>query len=183
MTYFKTSPAVDRLGIAGLRRRKTNYLAGGHVERAYEPRVFEVLLERESESDLYVRLRKGHVPGTTVFLCSLASPGVAVFQMPECSLTFLCCALNLQMDSGGPVLWQNPTSRRLVLVGAISYGGVCGVGSGVNTRVGGYIDWIFSVTPGNDFTRFEGRWRTGNLCSRNCHGVFFLSDARYCNIE
>lgn len=60
-----------------------------------------------------------------------------------------------QMDSGGPVLWQNPTSRRLVLVGAISYGGVCGVGSGVNTRVGGYIDWIFSVTP----------------------------DARYCNIE
>lgn len=55
-----------------------------------------------------------------------------------------------QMDSGGPVLWQNPTTRRLVLVGIINYGRGCGYTSGVNCRVGGYVDWIVSVTRGTD---------------------------------
>ncbi|KAK9309603.1 hypothetical protein QLX08_000821 [Tetragonisca angustula] len=52
-----------------------------------------------------------------------------------------------QMDSGGPVLWQDPTTRRLVLIGIISMGRGCGVTAGLNTRVGAYIDWIVSVTP------------------------------------
>ncbi|XP_020282728.1 venom serine protease 34-like [Pseudomyrmex gracilis] len=54
-----------------------------------------------------------------------------------------------QFDSGGPVLWQNPTTRREVLVGVISFGSGCGTDKpGINTRVGMYIDWILGVTPG-----------------------------------
>ncbi|XP_066600685.1 venom serine protease 34-like [Prorops nasuta] len=52
-----------------------------------------------------------------------------------------------QFDSGGPVLWENPTTRQLLLIAVISYGRVCGADSpGVNTRVGSYIDWIVSET-------------------------------------
>ncbi|XP_076628671.1 venom serine protease 34 [Colletes latitarsis] len=60
-----------------------------------------------------------------------------------------------QMDSGGPVLWQNPTTRRIVLIGIINYGSGCGVTSGVNCRVGGYIDWIVSVTPDTEYCIIE----------------------------
>lgn len=52
------------------------------------------------------------------------------------------------MDSGGPVLWQNPTTRRLVLIGIIAKGRSCAVVGGVNARVGAYIDWIISATSG-----------------------------------
>lgn len=55
-----------------------------------------------------------------------------------------------QMDSGGPVLWQNPTTKRFVVVGIISMGIGCGDTGGVNTRVGAYIDWIVSETAGSN---------------------------------
>lgn len=55
-----------------------------------------------------------------------------------------------QMDSGGPVLWQNPTTKRFVLVGIISMGIGCGDTAGVNTKVGAYIDWIVSETAGSN---------------------------------
>lgn len=54
------------------------------------------------------------------------------------------------MDSGGPVLWEDPKTRRLVLVGIISSGSGCGSKPGINTRVGGYINWIRDVTSGKD---------------------------------
>jgi len=55
-----------------------------------------------------------------------------------------------QFDSGGPVVWQNPTTRRVVLIGIISYGIACGNNNpGVNTRVGAYLDWISNETPGD----------------------------------
>ncbi|XP_029159495.1 venom serine protease 34-like [Nylanderia fulva] len=61
-----------------------------------------------------------------------------------------------QFDSGGPVLWQNPTTRREVLVGIISFGTGCGNNEpGINTRVGTYIDWILSVTSGTDYCKSE----------------------------
>ncbi|XP_015596057.1 venom serine protease 34 isoform X2 [Cephus cinctus] len=61
-----------------------------------------------------------------------------------------------QFDSGGPVLWQNPSSRRLVCAGIISFGGVCASDTpGVNTRVGAYMNWILSVTPGINYCRLE----------------------------
>lgn len=60
----------------------------------------------------------------------------------------------LQFDSGGPVLWQNPTTRREVLVGIISFGNGCGNNEpGINTRVGIYIDWILHVTSGK-YTKY-----------------------------
>lgn len=52
------------------------------------------------------------------------------------------------MDSGGPVLWQNPRTKRLVNIGIISWGAECGKYPNGNTKVGSYIDWIVSQTPG-----------------------------------
>lgn len=59
------------------------------------------------------------------------------------------------MDSGGPVLWQNPRTKRLVHVGIISWGAECGKYPAGNTKVGSYINWIVSQTPGisNDTNR------------------------------
>lgn len=52
------------------------------------------------------------------------------------------------MDSGGPVLWKNPSTKRLVLVGIISSGTDCGGASpGVNTRVGSFMDFIWDQRP------------------------------------
>ncbi|XP_003700816.2 venom serine protease 34-like isoform X1 [Megachile rotundata] len=56
-----------------------------------------------------------------------------------------------QFDSGGPVLWQNPTTKRLVLVAVISAGTDCGVTAGLNTRVGAYLDWIVSATSDSSY--------------------------------
>ncbi|XP_034950561.1 uncharacterized protein [Chelonus insularis] len=53
-----------------------------------------------------------------------------------------------QYDSGGPVLWQNPTTRRIVLIGMIGYGGLCADGKpAVNSKVGAYMDWIVLQVP------------------------------------
>ncbi|XP_014475331.1 PREDICTED: venom serine protease 34-like [Dinoponera quadriceps] len=61
-----------------------------------------------------------------------------------------------QFDSGGPVLWQNPSTKREVLVGIISFGIACGNNKpGVNTRVSSYIDWILSETPGTNYCKVE----------------------------
>ncbi|XP_018378020.1 PREDICTED: venom serine protease 34-like [Trachymyrmex cornetzi] len=61
-----------------------------------------------------------------------------------------------QFDSGGPVLWQNPTTKREVLVGVITAGMGCGSNkAGINMRVGAYIDWILSVTPGINYCMSE----------------------------
>ncbi|XP_014477083.1 PREDICTED: venom serine protease-like [Dinoponera quadriceps] len=55
-----------------------------------------------------------------------------------------------QMDSGGPLLWKNPTTHNIVLTGIISAGMGCGSGiPSVNTRAGAYVDWIESVTGKN----------------------------------
>lgn len=55
------------------------------------------------------------------------------------------------MDSGGPVLWQNPTTLNLVLVGITSTGIGCGTTEpSISTRTGAFIDWIMSVTPGKN---------------------------------
>lgn len=54
-----------------------------------------------------------------------------------------------QSDSGGPLLWQDANTRRLQLVGVISYGIGCATSRpAVNTRVTSYLTWIISVTPG-----------------------------------
>ncbi|XP_012253672.2 venom serine protease 34-like [Athalia rosae] len=61
-----------------------------------------------------------------------------------------------QFDSGGALLWQNPNTMRLVGIGVVSYGLICAdTTPGVNTRVGAYMNWILSVTPGADYCRVE----------------------------
>ncbi|KAG5893921.1 hypothetical protein JTB14_028731 [Gonioctena quinquepunctata] len=52
-----------------------------------------------------------------------------------------------QSDSGGPLFWMDTGSRRLQLVGVLSYGlGCASELPGVNTRVTSYISWIVSKT-------------------------------------
>ncbi|KAL0117195.1 hypothetical protein PUN28_010202 [Cardiocondyla obscurior] len=61
-----------------------------------------------------------------------------------------------QMDSGGPLLWQNPTTQRLVLVGIVSAGiGCASTEPSIAMRVGAYIDWIKYVTPGVQYCQIE----------------------------
>ncbi|XP_018791858.1 PREDICTED: venom serine protease [Bactrocera latifrons] len=50
-----------------------------------------------------------------------------------------------QYDSGGPVVWR---SSRMFLVGCISFGQACGqpYGTGVNTRITYFLNWIRQVT-------------------------------------
>lgn len=51
------------------------------------------------------------------------------------------------MDSGGPVLWKNPYTKKWVLVGLISYGQGCGTYEvSVNVRVPAYLEWIEQKT-------------------------------------
>ncbi|KAH0566767.1 venom serine protease-like [Cotesia glomerata] len=51
-------------------------------------------------------------------------------------------------DSGGPVLWRNPETRRIILIALIIYGMACSTGSpSVNTDVSYYVDWIVSKKP------------------------------------
>lgn len=55
------------------------------------------------------------------------------------------------MDSGGPLLWHNPTTDRCLLIGIISAGVGCASNDpAVAMRTGAFIDWIVSVTPGKD---------------------------------
>ncbi|XP_046827166.1 venom serine protease-like [Vespa crabro] len=53
-----------------------------------------------------------------------------------------------QFDSGGPILWQNPLSNRVFLLGIINYGKTCAdEAPGVNLRVTSYLDFIRRSTP------------------------------------
>ncbi|KAL1512636.1 hypothetical protein ABEB36_002198 [Hypothenemus hampei] len=48
-----------------------------------------------------------------------------------------------QFDSGGPLLWQNQTNKKLFLIGIISHGlGCAGNSPGINTRITSFLDWI-----------------------------------------
>ncbi|XP_039305379.1 venom serine protease 34 [Solenopsis invicta] len=81
-------------------------------------------------------------------------------QYPNASYSQLCTYGEgkdaCQFDSGGPALWQNPTTKREVLIGIISSGFGCGNDKpGINTRVGTYIDWILYVTPGTNYCMSE----------------------------
>jgi len=59
--------------------------------------------------------------------------------------------LSFKMDSGGPVLWQDFVSRKLVLAGITSSGFACASKlPAIDTRVGAFLDWIISVTPGKN---------------------------------
>ncbi|GAB1860366.1 Venom serine protease 34-like [Camponotus japonicus] len=61
-----------------------------------------------------------------------------------------------QMDSGGPVLWKDPTTNRLVLVGITSSGVACASKEpAVDTRVGYFINWIRFHTDGCQFCGVE----------------------------
>ncbi|XP_074029576.1 venom serine protease-like [Leptinotarsa decemlineata] len=52
-----------------------------------------------------------------------------------------------QSDSGGPLFWMDTATRRLQLVGVISYGLGCATARpGINTRVTSYVSWIVSRT-------------------------------------
>jgi len=97
-------------------------------------------------------LQKVKLSVTTNLICKKFYPDLQYRQI----CTFAEGKDACQFDSGGPVLWQNPTTKRLVLVGIISYGSFCASSQpGVNTRVGSFIDWIVQVTPGAQYCQAE----------------------------
>lgn len=66
------------------------------------------------------------------------------------------------MDSGGPLLWTNPTTNALVLAGIMTSGIECGSETpDIGTRVGSYMDWIVSVTPGKNSQKTDLHKRLG----------------------
>ncbi|XP_056648011.1 venom serine protease-like [Diorhabda sublineata] len=57
-----------------------------------------------------------------------------------------------QKDSGGPVIWQDPETLRLQLIGVISYGLGCATSKpGVCTRITNYLPWIIQVTNNTSY--------------------------------
>lgn len=55
------------------------------------------------------------------------------------------------MDSGGPLLWQDPQTHRLVLIGVTSLGyGCASPEPAIWMRVGAFVNWIVSQTPGKN---------------------------------
>ncbi|XP_065349567.1 venom serine protease-like isoform X2 [Cloeon dipterum] len=96
------------------------------------------------------KLQKVELGVVTEERCKSAYPsGNNIDNLQIC--TFKSGSDACQADSGGPVMWQDPETRRLHLVGIVSYGFRCATDSpGVNTRVTKYLDWIQQVT-GDDF--------------------------------
>ncbi|KAI8432876.1 hypothetical protein MSG28_013802 [Choristoneura fumiferana] len=60
-----------------------------------------------------------------------------------------------QDDSGGPVLYTEPSTGTIFGVGAISYGNFCATEGqpGINTRVTALLTWIQNNTPGASYCR------------------------------
>jgi len=55
------------------------------------------------------------------------------------------------MDDGGPLLWENPDTHRLVLVGITAASPGCASDlPTVSMRVGAFIDWVVENTPGKN---------------------------------
>nr|XP_022906487.1 venom serine protease-like [Onthophagus taurus] len=77
--------------------------------------------------------------------CRRNYTSVTIYDTEMCTYTPMKDAC--QFDSGGPVLWEDYDTRRLHLVGVISYGDGCaGNTASVNTRVTSYIQWIVETT-------------------------------------
>ncbi|XP_011876306.1 PREDICTED: venom serine protease-like isoform X2 [Vollenhovia emeryi] len=61
-----------------------------------------------------------------------------------------------QMDSGGPLLWSNPSTGNLVLAGITAAGEGCASDTpAVAMRTGAFIDWIVANTPGAKYCQIE----------------------------
>ncbi|CAD6234362.1 GSCOCT00001853001.2-RA-CDS [Cotesia congregata] len=89
-------------------------------------------------------LQKVKVSVITNKICMETYRGIGSRQL----CTFMENKDSCQFDSGDPVLWQNPATRRIVLIGMVSYGSSCAGGlPSVNSRVGAFIDWIKSQAP------------------------------------
>ncbi|KAM3956826.1 venom serine protease [Aphomia sociella] len=58
-----------------------------------------------------------------------------------------------QDDSGGPLLYTDPSTGLLFNIGVVSYGRFCASQGepGVNTRVSAYLSWIVNNTPGANY--------------------------------
>ncbi|CAG9570651.1 unnamed protein product [Danaus chrysippus] len=55
-----------------------------------------------------------------------------------------------QDDSGGPLLYQDPSTGRLFNVGIVSFGQLCASNSpGINTRVTNFLNWVTTNAPAN----------------------------------
>ncbi|CAH1279676.1 unnamed protein product [Diabrotica balteata] len=57
-----------------------------------------------------------------------------------------------QMDSGGPLLWLDPSTLRLQLVGVVSFGYGCATNRpSINSRVTSFLEWIVTVAADTNY--------------------------------
>lgn len=89
------------------------------------------------------------------------------------------------MDSGGPVLWENPMTKKIVLVGIISNGADCGGPKpGINTHVGSFIDFIKSHNPQGNLLICQLKFSLSTIIERDLICLFFLfTGYEYCESE
>ncbi|XP_074102820.1 venom serine protease 34-like isoform X2 [Cotesia typhae] len=51
-------------------------------------------------------------------------------------------------DNGGPILWRDPETRRMILAGIIGTNPSCDPEApSINFKVGAYVDWIERQAP------------------------------------
>ncbi|XP_032524095.2 venom serine protease-like [Danaus plexippus] len=91
-------------------------------------------------------LRKVDVNVVSQGSCSRSYPSLSNNQM----CTFAQGKDACQDDSGGPLLYQDPSNGRLYSAGIVSFGRFCASSyPGVNTRVTSYLYWILNNAPAN----------------------------------
>lgn len=96
---------------------------------------------KKHEGQQSATLQKVNLKIVPVKVCSEYDPDVDMR-----SKTQLCATLphrdSCEGDSGGPMLWNDPETNRLVQVGVVSKGTICGEDPGVYTNVASYLPWI-----------------------------------------
>ncbi|XP_011166277.1 venom serine protease isoform X2 [Solenopsis invicta] len=100
------------------------------------------------------RLQKVNLNVITLEECQNRLPNQGIKVQDLC--TYTDGKDTCQMDSGGPLLWQDPITHNLVIVGIISSGEGCASNSpAISKRVGYFVDWITSVTSGAQYCAVE----------------------------
>ncbi|XP_077283216.1 transmembrane protease serine 9-like [Arctopsyche grandis] len=71
-----------------------------------------------------------------------------------------------QHDSGGPIMYNDPTNGREYIAGVIIGGyGCASTKPGINSRITEYIDWITANTPDASYCTLSLEWTKRDVCA------------------
>uniref|UniRef100_A0A6P7FK98 Venom serine protease-like isoform X1 n=1 Tax=Diabrotica virgifera virgifera TaxID=50390 RepID=A0A6P7FK98_DIAVI len=98
-------------------------------------------------SDVLQKVQVGVIPNSR---CQGSFRNSSVFNSQICTLT--AGKDSCQMDSGGPLLWLDPSTLRLQLVGVVSLGYGCATNRpSINSRVTSFLEWIVTVASDTNY--------------------------------